>query len=211
MPGEEEQPVINKQPLSGNGHHHQPRRAHRERMTRWVSVGVALVVAGLIVGGLFASRAGAPGRPAGGTALPDFYGLAGQHLANFTLTDVTSKRVSLDDFRGQPMLLNFWYVACAPCREEMPDLETFSHQSEGQHVTILGINIQDDPLTASEFLQQLGITYSVALDPHQRVFDYYRLTSTPSSLLIDSRGIIRGSVSGPLSLQQLETYFSAIH
>ncbi|HEU5199273.1 MAG TPA: TlpA disulfide reductase family protein [Ktedonobacterales bacterium] len=211
MPDEEEQPVINKQPSPANGNHHQPRRARREWMTRWVSAGVALVVAGLIIGGLFASRAGAPGKSAGGPTLPDFYGLAGQHLTNFTLTDVTNKRVSLDDFRGQPVLLNFWYVACAPCREEMPDLETFSHQPEGQHVAILGINIQDDPLTASEFLQQLGITYSVVLDPHQRVFDYYRLTSTPSSMLIDSQGMIRGSVSGPLSLKQLETYFATIH
>jgi peroxiredoxin len=211
MSGDEEQPVISKQPLSGNGNHHQPRRARREQITRWVSIGVALVVAGLIVGGLLASRVSAPGKSAGGTTLPDFYGLAGQHLTNFTLTDVTNRRVSFDDFRGQPVLLNFWYVACAPCREEMPDLETFSHQPEGQHVAILGINIQDDPLTASEFLQQLGITYSVVLDPHQRVFEYYRLTSTPSSLLIDSQGIIRGSVSGPLSLQQLQIYFSAIH
>ncbi len=210
MSGEEEQPEINKQSLPTNGNHHQPRRARREHITRWVSIGVALVVAGLIVGGLLASRVSAPGKSAGAT-LPDFYGLAGQHLTNFTLTDVTNKRVSFEDFRGQPVLLNFWYVACAPCREEMPDLETFSHQPEGQHVVILGINIQDDPLTASEFLQQLGITYSVVLDPHQRVFDYYRLTSTPSSLLIDSQGIIRGSVSGPLSLQQLQTYFAAIH
>jgi cytochrome c biogenesis protein CcmG/thiol:disulfide interchange protein DsbE len=211
MSGEDEQPVLNKQPFPMNGNRHQPRRARREHMTRWVSAGVALVVAGLIIGGLLASRASAPGTQSGGTTLPDFYGLAGQQLSNFTLTDVTNKRVSLDDFRGQPVLLNFWYVACAPCREEMPDLETFSHQTEGQHVAIVGINIQDDPLTASEFLQQLGITYSVVLDPHQRVFDYYRLTSTPSSLLIDSRGIIRGSVSGPLSLKQLQTYFSAIH
>lgn len=191
------------------GKEEQP-RARRERMAKWASAGVALVMAGLIVWGLLASRAGAPGKTAGGTTLPDFYGLAGQHLANFTLTDLTNKRVSLSDFRGQPLLLNFWYVACAPCREEMPDLETFAQQPQGQHVAILGINIQDDPLTASEFLQQLGITYSIALDPHQRVFDYYRLTSTPSSLLIDSQGMIRGSVSGPLSLKQLQTYFAAI-
>lgn len=187
------------------------RHARREQMTRWMSAGVALVVAGLIIWGLLASRAGAPGKAAGGTTLPDFYGLAGQHLTNFTLTDLTNKRVALSDFRGQRVLLNFWYVACAPCREEMPDLETFSHQMQGQHIAILGINIQDDPLTASEFLQQLGITYAVALDPHQRVLDYYHLTSTPSSILIDSQGIIRGSVSGPLSLKQLQTYFLAIH
>lgn len=187
------------------------RHGRRDRLTKWMSAAVALVVAGLIIWGLLASRAGTPGKAASGTALPDFYGLAGQQLANFTLTDLTNKRVSLSDFRGQRVLLNFWYVACAPCREEMPDLETFSHQTQGQHIAVLGINIQDDPLTASEFLQQLGITYSVALDPHQRVFDYYRLTSTPSSLLIDSRGIIRSSVSGPLSLKQLQTYFAALH
>lgn len=186
------------------------RQTRREQMIRWMSVGVALVVAGLILWGLLASRASEPGKAAGGTTLPDFYGLAGQHLTSFTLTDLTNKRVALSDFRGQRVLLNFWYVACAPCREEMPDLETFSHQMQGQHIAVLGINIQDDPLTASEFLQQLGITYAVALDPHQRVFDYYHLTSTPSSILIDSQGIIRGSVSGPLSLKQLQTYFGTI-
>ena len=83
------------------------RQTRREQMIRWMSVGVALVVAGLILWGLLASRASAPGKAAGGTTLPDFYGLAGQQLANFTLTDLTNKRVALSDFRGQRVLLNF--------------------------------------------------------------------------------------------------------
>lgn len=179
-------------------------RQQRGALARWLAVLAALAVVGLIGWGLLASRSGTPSA-ASRTTIPDFYTLAGQRASNFTLRDLTNAPVSLNQFRGKRVLLNFWYVACAPCRQEMPDLERFATQNP--QIVILGLNIEDDPATASQFLQQLGITYPVVLDSHQRVFDQYRLTSTPSSILIDSQGIIRGSVSGPLDTGQLQAYF----
>jgi peroxiredoxin len=186
-------------------------RARQTRLMQWVSAAAAVVVAGLIVWGLFVSRSasGTPGT--GATTLPDFYGRVGQSAPNFTLKDLTNQSVALSNFRGKRVLVNFWYVACPGCQEEMSALEQFYAQSQAQNVVILGVDIVDDANTTSLYLQQLGITYPVVLDTEQRALDLYGVTSTPSSFLIDSQGIIRGSISGPLNLGQVQRYFSALH
>lgn len=189
----------------------QARNARQRRLVKWSSAAAAVVVAGLIAWGLLMARPASGTRETGGAALPDFYGRAGQTAPNFTLKDLTNQPVSLESLRGRRVLVNFWYAACSGCQQEMADLERFYAQSLDQRVVILGIDIVDDANTASLFLQQLGVTYPVVLDTHQRVLDLYGVTSTPSSFLIDSRGVIRGSVSGPLNLKQMQTYFGALH
>lgn len=188
------------------GQAEQQRRARQARLVKWSSAITAVAVAGLIVWGLLVARLGAGAGP-----LPDFYGLAGQTAPSFTLRDVNNAPLSLSDFRGQRVLLNFWYVDCPNCATEMPDLERFYTQSASQHIVILGINIEDNAQAASQFMRRLGITYPVALDTQQQVFaGLYHLTSTPSSVFIDSQGVMRGSVSGPLNAAQLQTYFDAM-
>jgi peroxiredoxin len=184
-------------------------RVRQKRLTRWASAVATVVVLGLIVWGLLAARP--PSSTAGtGEVLPDFYGRAGQTAQNFTLKDLTNQSVALSSFRGKRVLVNFWYVACPGCVQEMAAFEQFYAQQQNQDVVILGVNIADDANTASLFLQQLGITYPVVLDTQQRVLDLYGVTSTPSSFFIDTQGIIRGSVSGPLNLEQVQAYFGAL-
>ncbi len=97
-------------------------RARQNRLVQWVSAAAAVVVAGLIGWGLLVSRP-APNTPgSGGASLPDFYGRAGQSAPNFTLKDLTNRAVALSDFRGKRVLVNFWYVACPGCQEEMTAL-----------------------------------------------------------------------------------------
>ena len=193
------------------GNQAQPGRARQTRLAQWISAAAAVVVAGLIVWGLWISRptSGAPGTSS--ETLPDFYGQVGQAAPNFTLKDLTNQPVALSDFRGKRVLVNFWYVACPGCQEEMNALEQFYAEERDQGLVILGLDIVDDANTTSQFLQQLGITYPVVLDTHQRVLDLYGVTSTPSSFFIDTQGIIRGSVSGPLNLDQISAYFGALH
>jgi len=178
---------------------------------KWVSAGMALIVAGLIAWGLLVSRPAVGTSGAGGVSVPDFYGLAGQVAPNFTLKDVTNTPVSLSDFRGRRVLVNFWYAACPGCLQEMAAFEQFATQKQSQPVVILAVNIVDDAQTAARFMRQLGITFPVVLDTRQQVLDLYKITSTPSSIFVDSRGIIRGSISGPLNQDQLQSYFSVIH
>ncbi len=189
----------------------EPGRPHarQARLAKWVSAAAAALVAGLIVWGLLISRPAAS-TGTGGAALPDFYGRAGQRAPDFTLKDLNNQPVSLSDLRGKRVLVNFWYAACPGCVQEMAAFEQFQTQEADQNLVILGVNIVDDANTASQFVQRLGITYPVVLDTHQQTLDRYGVTSTPSSFFIDAGGIIRGSVSGPLNLEQVRAYFGAL-
>jgi peroxiredoxin len=184
------------------------RQLRLRRLTQWLGALVAVAVAGLIVWGLLASRPEASTTTA---ALPDFYGLAGQTAQDFTLYDTTHQPIALSSLRGQRVLINFWYADCPGCKAEMPDFATFYQQNQGQHIVILGVNILDNIPTATHFMQQVGVTYPVVFDTQQQVFTSFHLTSTPSSIFVDSQGVIRGSVSGPLNKSQLQTYFAALH
>lgn len=189
----------------------QPSPPRQSRLVRWMSLGAVVVVAGLIAWGLLIARPAASTAGPGGATLPDFYGRAGQTAQNFTLKDLNNQSVALSQFRGKRVLVNFWYVNCPGCQEEMSALEQFYAQSQSQGVVVLGVDIVDDASTTAQYLLQLGITYPVVLDTQQHALDLYGVTSTPSSFLLDSQGIIRATISGPLNLDQIQTYFGAIH
>jgi peroxiredoxin len=186
------------------------RQVRVKRLVKWGSAVAAMVAIGAIIWGLLAARSGGSGTGSGSVTLPDFYGVAGQSAQNFTLHDLSNKPVSLSDFAGKRVLLNFWYAACPGCQQEMPDFAKFYNRVKGQNIVILGVNIEDDANTASQFLQQVGATYPAVLDTHQQVVNLYRVTATPSSFFVDSAGILRGSVAGTLSAAQLQSYFAVL-
>ncbi len=134
----------------------------------------------------------------------------GNAAPNFTLPTLNGKRVSLSDYRGKPVMLNFWYADCPGCQVEIPDLQRFyaRQQATGKEFTLLGINLVDDAQTAQEYAREKGMTYSILLDEQQRVGTLYNLRGTPTSFFIDRRGIIRSIVVGPIDdstlLQKVE-------
>ncbi len=164
---------------------------------------VAIITVGLLRPGSVStastSNSSAPGAPVGlqvGDAAP-----------NFTLTTLDGKQVSLSDFRGKPVMLNFWYATCPGCLAETPGIERFyaAQKAAGKSFVILAVNSVDDAPTAQQFVQQFGITYTPVLDDNQRVATLYNLTATPTSYFIDRQGIIRSTVVGPVddaTLQQ---------
>src|SRR5690625_5909435 len=74
-----------------------------------------------------------------------------------TLFDGTS--VDTADWQGAPVMLNFWYAACAPCRVEAPDLRALHEEFAPQDVKFFGINVRDDPATAAAFERNFDIQY----------------------------------------------------
>jgi peroxiredoxin len=181
------------------------RSARLKRLVAWCGTLATVSIVGLVLWGLLVARAGAStATDTAGASLPDFYGLAGQAAPEFTLSDLAHRPVSLQVFRGKRVLLNFWYAACPGCQAEMPDFERFYIQTQQHNLVIVGVNVLDDAATAARFLQHLGITYTVVLDPQQQVFTRYGMTATPSTVFIDTQGIIRGSVAGPLNAEQLQ-------
>jgi peroxiredoxin len=173
-------------------------------LTRSVSVLVvagllAIMVRGLLTPGVASKTTSASHAPVGiqvGDAAP-----------NFTLTTLGGKQVSLSDYRGRPVMLNFWYAACPGCLAETPGMQRFyaAQQAAGTDLVILGVNAVDDLPTAQHFVQQFGVTYTNVLDNNQRVATLYNLTATPTSYFIDRHGIIHSVVLGPVddaALQQ---------
>jgi peroxiredoxin len=139
----------------------------------------------------------------------------GNAAPNFTLTTLDGKQVSLSDFRGKPVMLNFWYATCPGCLAEIPGMQRFYavQQAAGKHFVILGVNNVDDAQTAQQFAQQYGLTYTLVMDNNQQVATLYNLTATPTSYFIDRQGVIRATVVGPVddaTLQQKVAEISQI-
>ncbi|HLZ60117.1 MAG TPA: peroxiredoxin family protein [Ktedonosporobacter sp.] len=137
----------------------------------------------------------------------------GDAAPNFTLTDLHGKRVSLSDFRGQPIMLNFWYATCPGCQAEMSGMQQYyaSQQAVGKPFVILAINTVDDAQTARQFAQAQNLTYPLLLDDNIRVSSLYNLAATPTSYFIDRRGIIRSKEVGPLDENALRSKIAEIN
>ncbi|MGV3733610.1 MAG: TlpA family protein disulfide reductase [Microcella sp.] len=112
--------------------------------------------------------------------------------------------VSSDDYRGDVLVVNFWYAACPPCRVEAPDLEEISQQFAPDGVSFLGVNIYDQAATALAFANEFGVTYPSILDVNS---GSVRLAfagevapnSVPTTLVLDRQGRVAARISGLLS------------
>jgi len=128
-----------------------------------------------------------------GRAAPDFK-LAGPDGAD---------TLSLTDYRGQWVLLNFWASWCGPCREETPDLQSFYEHNRGRGFTVLAVNQQERPEAARKFLDEFGVTYPVALDRSGEVDQAYGVgRGMPISFLVAPDGVIEEVYIGALSEEQ---------
>ncbi|MGZ3639941.1 MAG: TlpA family protein disulfide reductase, partial [Ktedonobacterales bacterium] len=123
-----------------------------------------------------------------------------------SLLNLSNKSVRLSSMRGQVVVLNFWYVACEPCRYEMPALEKayLAHKSQG--LAIVGVNTSDDAQTISDFTNQIGITYPILRDLGERVTIQYKVTATPTTFVLDRHGVIRAKIAGPLDNDAVAKY-----
>jgi peroxiredoxin len=107
---------------------------------------------------------------------------------NFTLPDAAGSKVSLTDFRGKLVLLNFWASWCVPCREEMPAMERLYQEFQNQGFVILGVNVRDKKEDALAFIKEFKVTYPVVFDPTGRWLLAYGAWGLPNTYLIGPQG-----------------------
>ncbi len=125
-------------------------------------------------------------------AAPDGVGVkVGKIAPDFMVTDLGGKVVRLSDFRGQPVMVNFWATWCPPCRAEAPEIENIYRERQGQGLAILGVSMDDDATAVPGFVSQFGLTFPIAVDADSRVADLYRVDSIPMTFFIDKNGVIR--------------------
>ena len=116
---------------------------------------------------------------------------------DFTLPNPAGKKLSLKDFRGKLVFLNFWASWCDPCREEMPAMERLYQEFKGKGFVILAVNVKDSRKDALTFIKELKLTYPVVLDPEGQVGLLYGAWGLPATYLIGSKGEGLARVWGP--------------
>ena len=128
-----------------------------------------------------------------GEGAPD----VGEPAPGFQLLDPAGEVIRLEDFRGRPVLINFWATWCVPCRKETPDLVAL--QTEwGDAVQILGINYYESAEAAQGFVTEFAVNYPTPLDSYGQVTGSYKLRGLPETFFLDGEGIIRDHRIGQL-------------
>ena len=135
----------------------------------------------------------------------------GDIAPDFEFSSIDGKRQRLSDYRGQPVLVNFWATWCIPCRTEMPDIQAAEQRYAGDKVAVLAIN-QGDPYSAiSGWVDDLKLHLTAfGYDPKGAVYDrYYNggVEGLPVSFFVDGKGIITQVVLGPLRDSDLDFAF----
>ncbi len=108
----------------------------------------------------------------------------------FNLSDLDGHRISLEQFRGKIVMLDFWATWCGPCRLTMPVLENLAKEYP-QDLTLLAINVAEPPELVRNYVKQQNISSTVLLDEEGKVGEVYGSDSIPMQVLIDKTGIVR--------------------
>ncbi len=117
----------------------------------------------------------------------------GNQATDFQLPSLDGQEVSLSQFLGKPVLLNFWASWCGPCRDEMLFLQEIFEDKEWaeQGLVLLAINVGEKPDTIEEFMDSYGLSFTVLLDANHDIARKYRARSIPMTFFIDRNGIIK--------------------
>jgi peroxiredoxin len=147
----------------------------------------------------------------GGDGKEELHGVnQGNQALDFALENLSGEEVSLSDFRGEVVVLNFWATWCPPCRAEIPDLEATYQAYREDGLVVLGVSVEDPVSLVEPFVAEMGMTYPVVLDKTGRVMKDYRAPGLPISLIVDREGVIRARHVGLLSAEQLDDYLEKV-
>lgn len=129
---------------------------------------------------------------------------------NFKLKDLSGNEVSLSDFKGKKVFLNFWATWCPPCKAEMPDIENLYNETKDSDLIILAVNIGDDKNTTKSFIDKNKYGFTVLLDLDQSVAAQYNIAAIPTSFFIDKEGNIVTSIKGGMTMEEMKNYISKL-
>ncbi|MFS2280633.1 TlpA disulfide reductase family protein [Microbacterium sp. OR21] len=115
----------------------------------------------------------------------------------------TGATVSSDDYRGEVLVVNFWYAACGPCIVEAPLLEEVWQEYQDQSVSFLGVNTYDQPATALSFARDNNVTYPSVIDVNDgkvklAFAQVTPIQATPTTLVVDREGRVAARIIGQL-------------
>jgi peroxiredoxin len=126
----------------------------------------------------------------------------------WTLKDLNGKSVSLSDFKGKVVVLDFWATWCPPCREEIPHFIELQNEFKDKGVTVVGVSLDSTgPADVAQFVKANGMNYPIVMGDEQTATAYGADQGIPTTVVIDGRGNI---VATHLGLADKDTFESDI-
>lgn len=136
----------------------------------------------------------------------------GMRAPEFTTVTLEGEDVSLSDYKGQMVLLNFWATWCTPCKAEMPEFQAIYEQYQEKGFTVLAVNYFETPNLVQPFIEELGTTFPILMDEDGKISeDLYNAGASnglPISYVIDKNGVIIAHQQGILGGEQLLEYLN---
>jgi len=109
----------------------------------------------------------------------------------FTLASRAGQDVSLSQYKGNVVMINFWASWCGPCRQEMPLLESIYKKYNKMGFTMIGVNVEPDSNAANEWLKATPVSFPILYDRDSKVSKLYDVSGMPSTVIIDRSGKLR--------------------
>lgn len=183
--------VVSKAPEGGE------RPGRRRHTARWVAL--VVVVALVAVAVVAATR---PSSQATSVQSP----LLGKTAPEFSQTAFSGHHVSLSQYRGRYVVVNFFASWCPPCQKEEPNLVRFAFQQSrlAQGAALVGVVFDDPNQAARQFVAQWGATWPTIPDPGGSLASSYGVTAPPTTFVIDPSGTVVGMETGPVTVAQLD-------
>jgi peroxiredoxin len=122
----------------------------------------------------------------------------GSAASDFTVKD-SDRTVTLNQFKGQVVVLNFWASWCSPCVAELPSMMEMQERLRNRGITVLGVSIDVDDEAYHRFIKQRNVNFVTVRDPGQKVAGLYGTSGWPETYVIDRDGVMRRKVVGPIN------------
>jgi peroxiredoxin len=144
------------------------------------------------------------------TPIPDL-AASGNPAPDFTAQSVDGRTVSLGDYRGQVVIVNFWTTWCPACVEEMPVLQDVHRRYADRGVVVLAVDIGESKSEVQRYLNANDLDLTVLLDSREQIAAIYNIRSIPTTYIIDPQGEIDDMHYGSASAAQLDQYINAVN
>ena len=176
-----------------------------------------VVLIGLVIWGMYdvgtkSNSAGMPTNTNQGQQLT--VGLEKGNLApDFELKSIDGKTMKLSSLRGKKVIVNMWATWCPPCRLEMPEMEKFYTENKNEGIEILAVNLTKAEKSRNDvpaFVKAYGITFPILMDENGDVARLYEVSSIPATSIIDTQGVIREKIVGPMTYDSMKKMLGKI-
>ena len=132
----------------------------------------------------------------------------GNKIPDFVLYDLKLNKIEASEFKGKPIILNFWATWCPPCREEMPSIESFYKKNKEKGIEVVAVSVdQDSKEKVAEFIKNKGYSFPIYYDYGAILSRTFFIRSIPTTYFIDRNGIIIDKKIGGFDWNTIDVNF----